>query len=459
MNKIFLSVLFLIFSYTLSAGDPWPVVFGKCNTNSTTSNTPPRISDKDFKLMFLDAQDLFNFEYYDEALTIFKKLLAQDYNNSNLNFYVGVCYLKAKKQRTLAAEYLEKAIKKTDISYSYNYKETSAPVFSYLYLGQVYHMEGKYDEALTNYEKFKSFLTDKNKDGEFMNEVKECIEITNYAKKLTAKPLKVTIEPFKAVNTAYTDMSPVLTPDGTKFYYTSKRKGNMGGQKDNFGEYMDDIYYSYIKDNKWQKPRKVGSKINTTASDIVSCLTPDGSQLFFFREVRGTYDIFFSEMSKRKKWASPEKLGPSINTKFNEVYPFITSDGNTMLFASDRDGGYGGYDIYMSEKKSTGEWSQPLNLGSDVNSVKDDVCPMLLPDGTLYFSSNGHQTMGGFDIFMTTISENGLWATPENIGYPINTAYDDLNFTFITADGKKGYYTSAKANGYGESDIYSFSFD
>jgi hypothetical protein len=409
--------------------------------------------------MYLDAQDLFNYELYDEALVIFKKLLVQDFNNSNLNFYVGVCILKSKKQRTLAEQYLEKAVLKTDLSYSYNYKETAAPVFSFLYMGQVYHLEGKFDDALANYEKFKSFLTDKNKDGKFQNDVKECIEITNNAVKLTAKPIKVTIEPFKAINTAYTDMSPVLSSDGLKFYYTSKRKGNIGGQKDNLGEFADDIYYSTFKDNKWVKPRKIGSRINTVSDDIMSCISPDGSQLFFFRKVRSTYDIFVSKLSKRKKWSAPEKLGPSVNSKDNEVYPYITSDGNTMLFASDRDGGYGGYDIYMSEKKSTGEWGQPLNLGSDVNSEKDEVCPMLLPDGTLYFSSDGYETMGGFDIFMTTISENGLWAKPENIGYPLNTVSDDLNFTFTTADGKKGYYTSAKADGYGESDIYMFSFE
>ncbi|MFH0865170.1 MAG: hypothetical protein V1904_03185 [Bacteroidota bacterium] len=459
MKNIFLFIYAIIISFSVNAENPWPLIFGKFNVNIKVTHTPPRISDKDFKLMYLDAQDLFNYEYYDEALTIFKKLLAQDFNNSNLNFYVGACYLKSKKQRTLATQYLEKAIKKTDISYSYNYKETSAPVFSFLYLGQAYHLEGKYNDALAHFEKFKLFLTDKNKDGEFMSEVKECIETTNNAVKFTAKPLKVIIESFKAINTAYTDMSPFLSSDGLKFYYTSKRKGNMGGQKDNLGEYVDDIYYSVFKDNKWQKPRKIGSRINTISSDIMSCLSPDNSELFFFRQVRGTYDIFVTKLSKRKKWMTPEKLGPSVNTKENEVYPFITYDGNTMLFASDRAGGYGGYDIYMSEKKSTGEWGQPFNLGSDVNSGKDDVSPALLPDGTLYFSSTGHETMGGFDIFMTTISENGLWAKPENMGYPLNTAYDDLNFTITSADGKKGFYTSAKTGGYGESDIYMFSFE
>jgi len=233
----------------------------------------------------------------------------------------------------------------------------------------------------------------------------------------------------------------------------------MGGQKDNFGEYLDDIYYTIFKDNKWQKPKKIGSKINTTASDIMGCLSPSGTELYFFREVRSTYDIFVSKMNKRKKWLAPEKLGPEINTKDNEVYPFITADGNTMLFSSDRPGGYGGYDIYMSEKRSNGEWGPPINLGSDVNSDKDEVCPVLLPDGTLYFSSDGQGTMGGFDIFMTTISDDGLWTKPENMGYPLNTAFDDLNFTITTPDGKKGYYSSAKSGGYGESDIYSFSFE
>jgi hypothetical protein len=175
--------------------------------------------------------------------------------------------------------------------------------------------------------------------------------------------------------------------------------------------------------------------------------------------VRGTYDIFVSELNKKGKWLPPKSLGININTKYNEQWAFITSDGSTLLFSSDKPGGYGGYDIYMSEKTATGDWGKPFNLGPDVNTPYDEICPVLMPDGTLYFSSNGHETMGGFDIFVTTISEDGLWSKPENLGYPINTPADDYNFYPTTTDGKKGFYTTAKSLGFGASGIFSFTIE
>jgi tetratricopeptide (TPR) repeat protein len=454
--KYSISLFFLTFFLSFSVTSNGSAVATATRYSANLFTPIPKISDRDFKDLFVDAQDLFNYEYYNDALYIFKKLLAVDFNNSNLNFYVGVCVLNSKQQRTKAIDYLKKAILKTDIAYSYNYKETSAPVFAYLYLGEAYHLNGQYDEALENFEKFKSYLTTKNKDGDFLEEVTHCIEMTEFAQKLVAKPIKATIVPFKAVNSIYSDLSMVASPDGTKYYFSSKRKGAMGGQKDVFGEYFDDIYYTQFKDNKWIKPKKVGSKINSVNSDVLDCISPDGKQFYFSRMVRGTYDIFVSKLSKKNKWQSPQKLGININSKDNDLWAYITSDGNTMLFSSDRQGGYGGYDIYMSEKLSTGEWGKPFNLGPEVNTEFDEISPVLMPDGTLYFSSNGKNTMGGFDIFETVISENGLWAVPENLGYPLNTAFDDFNFTPTTPDGKKGYYTSAKSGGYGESDIYQF---
>lgn len=456
LHIIFIFLFFILSTFSF-AGKPLKAYSEFSTTSFSMSN--PQISDRDFKFMFMDAQDLFNYEYYDEALTIFQKLLDKNPDNCNLNFYVGVCYLNLKKQKTKSIEYLEKAIKKTDVGYSYNYKETVAPVFAFLYLGQAYHLAGRFDEALENFKKFKSYLTDKNKDGDFVIEVNHCIGMTTSAKKLTAKSIKIKIEPFLAINTTFSDYTPVLSADGTQFYFTSKRKGNTGGEKDDLGEYYDDIYYSQYNSNKWTKPKKMGFKINTGNSEILNCISPDGNQFYFSRQVRETYDIFVSNLSKKNKWTVPQKLGTNINTKDNELYAFITSDRNTMLFASDKSGGYGGYDIYMSEKLANGEWGNPFNLGSDVNSQYDEICPMLMPDGTMYFSSNGHETMGGFDIFMTTISENGLWTKPENMGYPLNTAYDDINFIFTSPDGKKGFYTSAKTGGYGESDIYEFTFE
>ena len=455
-HLIFITVLFSICQCLI--GDSFANSYIPKHSNNSP-NPIPRISDRDFKDLFMDAQDLFNYEYYNDALYIFKKLLAVDFNNCNLNFYVGVCILNSKQQRIKAIDYLKKAILKTDVAYGYTYKETSAPVFAYLYLGQAYHLNGQYDEALINFEKFKLYLTNKNKDGDFMDEVDHCMEMTELAKKLTANPIKVTIVPFKASNSIFSEQSMVVSKDSTKYYFSSKRKGAMGGQKDVNGEYFDDIYFTQFKDNKWIKPKKMGSKMNSVNSDILNCISPDGKQLYFSRMIRGTYDIFVSTLSKKNKWQTPQKIGININSKNNDMWAYITADGNTLLFSSDRQGGYGGYDIYMSEKLTTGEWGKPLNLGSEVNTEFDEISPVLMPDGTLYFSSNGKGSMGGYDIFETVISENGLWSQPENMGYPLNTAFDDYNFTPLTSDGKRGFYTSAKTGGYGETDIYSFTIE
>jgi hypothetical protein len=454
MKKII--ILLLLFSYISSpAGNPdSTTLYSLYNPEQSTAN--PKVSKTDFKYMYMDAQDLFNYGFYGDALTLFKKLLATDLYNSNLNFYVGVCYLNLTKKRTDAITYLELAVKKTDPAYSYSFKESSAPVFAYLYLGQAYHLKYKFDDALKKFEEFKLYLTDKNKDGEFVEEVSRSIEIAKNALKITAKPIGINIDAFKATNGLFSDYGAVPSNDGTKIYFTSKRKGNLGGIKDNLNEYMDDIYYTQFKDNKWAKPKKIGAKINTANSDVMNCISADGKQLFFSRQIRESYDIFYSELSKKKKWQTPKKLGPNINTKDNEAFAYITSDGNTLLFSSDKPGGYGGYDIYMSEKLATGEWGKPFNLGSDVNSKYDEISPLLLADGTLYFSSNGHNTIGGFDIFYTTLSESGLWSKPENAGYPLNTVFDDTFFN-VSQDGKKGFYSSAKAGGYGESDIYQIS--
>jgi tetratricopeptide (TPR) repeat protein len=454
MKKLnFILILFTVcLSVSAFAGKPE-------KGNRTHPSTPPPMSDQDFKMTYLDAQDLFNYEYYDEALTLFLQLLAVDFNNSNINFYVGVCILNGKKDRAKSISYLEKASKKTDASYSYSYKETAAPVFTFLYLGQAYQLSGKYDEAIKNYEKFQTFLTNKNKDGAFIDEVEHCIRMAKLAKKLVTKPVKVKIEPVKQVNSTFSDLALIPSLDGNTYYFTSKRKGSTGNERDNFGEYMDDIYFTQFKDNKWQKPKKMASKINSSASDVLNCISPDGKELYFSRQVRGTYDIFVSGQNKKGKWLPPKSLGININTKYNEQWAFITSDGNTLLCSSDKPGGYGGYDIYMSEKTATGDWGKPFNLGPDVNTPYDEICPVLMPDGTLYFSSNGHETMGGFDIFTTTISEDGLWSPPENLGYPINTPADDLNFYPTTPDGKKGFYTTAKSLGYGASGIFSFSIE
>ena len=194
-------------------------------------------------------------------------------------------------------------------------------------------------------------------------------------------------------------------------------------------------------------------------------VSPDGQKLFVYKFKKNDGgDIYVCEL-KGDEWSKPRQLGKNINTEYHESSASFSYDGRTMYFVSDRpDAGYGGRDIYMNKllfpdlkvgKK--GRWGKAINLGPIINTEYNEEGVFMHPDGkTLYFSSTGHNTMGGYDIFKS-VYENGRWGKPENLGYPINTPDDDIFFT-ISGSGKHGYYSSVKKEGFGEKDIYKITF-
>ena len=192
-------------------------------------------------------------------------------------------------------------------------------------------------------------------------------------------------------------------------------------------------------------PRKIAYHINSKSDDLNPSLGEGGKYLVYSREDKNKkdYNLYYAE-ANGKRFKAPQKFNPNINSKSNESSPYIVLNGSTMYFSSDKPGGFGGKDIYISEKMRNGEWGRPYNLGPNVNTEKDEDCPFVLDDGvTLFFSSKGHKSMGGYDIFVCTLSDDGIWSEPENMGYPINTTYDDIGF-MMTPDGKKGYYSTAR---------------
>ena len=182
-------------------------------------------------------------------------------------------------------------------------------------------------------------------------------------------------------------------------------------------------------------------------------VSADGQFLYFYKDDnQGNGDLYISERDDIN-YGSPRKLD-AVNSDAWETHVTTSIDGNTMYFVSDRDGGYGGRDIYRLVKLPNGEWSQAFNIGPPINTPFDEDSPFLHPDGkTFYFSSNGEESMGGFDIFHSELNTEGKWTIPINMGYPLNTVEDDLYFT-TNADGKNGYYASSHEGGYGEKDIY-----
>ncbi|MCB9336001.1 MAG: OmpA family protein [Flavobacteriales bacterium] len=437
--RLFYIILFSLFFY-LNCFSQGNVAFEKSNFKSNPTGLKAAIisiKEGDFK---------YNTHLYNEALE--KYLSANQFNPSNaeLNAKIGDCYLHT-SEKSKAIDYFKKAYeldKNIDGYYIYSYAKS-------------YHINEEFDEAIKLYRtaKSKGSNFDRDLSANCDHKIKEC----TFAKKLVTTPVNVKIENLNtAINTENEEYVPVITADESEIYFTSRRKGNTGGNMDMaLGDYYEDIYYSKKENGEWSEAENIGSPVNSEFHDATVGLSLDGQKLFIYRDnKKGIGNILMAE-KKGKKWKDPEELPEPINSKNQETSACFSPDGNTIYFVSNRPDGIGGKDIYKSTKNKDGKWGEAENLGRTINTIDDEDAVFLHADGkTLYFSSKGHKTMGGYDIFKSTY-EKGKWSTPENIGYPINTADDDVCFV-LTASGEYGYYTSAKLDGKGKRDIYRVSF-
>ncbi len=251
----------------------------------------------------------------------------------------------------------------------------------------------------------------------------------------------------------YPDYSPFITADEKEIVFTSKRVNTTGGFIDpGSGEYFEDIYISYFKDGAWTEAENMGAPINSGDNDASAYLSPDGQKLFLFRDINGG-DIYVSNYGAQG-WSEPLPLSKNVNSKYHESSVCLSPDSRTLYFVSDRPGGKGGRDIYKSYIQPDSSWGPAINMGDTINTPFDEEGVFIHPDGkTMYFSSKGHNSMGGYDIFRS-VYDSGRWGVPQNLGYPINTPDDDV-FFIVSASGKHGYFASAKdSGGNGGLDIY-----
>lgn len=409
------------------------------------------------KKLFYEGVNYMDMEDYQSALPYFLKLDSMGINNANIKFHIGLCYLNAPYKKDRAIPYLEQAAEKTNPRYREEFfGEKKAPLMVYKYLGQAYHVGYKFDEAIKNYEKLKTLAGDENP--ELVAEMNRYIQISNTAKQLVKQPINIEIINLgDNINTSAPEYAPVISADEKTLIFTTRRKENMGGQIAPDGQPFEDIYISYFENGKWTKAQPIGDNINTAGHEASIGLSVDGQILYIYIDDYGDGNIYESKL-KGDSWSKPVKLTENINTKNWEPSASISSDGNYLYFTSDRADGLGGSDIWVSKKLPNGEWSLPTNLGPNINTPFDEDGPFIHPDGkTLYFSSKGHNTMGGYDIFYSVRDENGTWSKPVNIGYPVNTTDDDVFFV-LSPDGKRGYYSSFNEKGFGEKDIYMINF-
>lgn len=379
---------------------------------------------------------------YEQALPHYLEAQKLNPENAELNLKIGDCYLHSGfKPRALA--YLQKA---------YQLNSGVDPRIHYL-LGRGLHLNGKWQEAIAEYKQATPATGTKNTAG-FTQDIQKKIAECENGRKLAAKPVRVFIDNAgPGVNSPYPEYGPVISADESVILFTSRRQGSTGGEKDpESGGFFEDVYQSNREGDTWGPARNLGETVNSSGHDATVGLAPDAQRMLVYVEDNGG-DL--NEASLRgATWLKPQRLGNRINSKAHESSAAYTPDGKSLLLVSDKPGGLGGRDIYRVEIEGRGP---AVNLGPTINTPYGEEGVFLHPDGkTMYFSSEGHSSMGGYDIFKS-IYENGKWSTPENLGWPINTPDDDVFFV-VSASGRHGYYSSFRDDGMGSKDIYQITF-
>jgi outer membrane protein OmpA-like peptidoglycan-associated protein len=397
---------------------------------------------------------------YSEALPLFIDLFKKDTSNMDLAFKIGVCYQNTRRYKKLALPYFIKA--STEVTPHYkesSFKENKAPLMALKFLGDAYHLDYQFDKAIIAYHLYISTMDkDGHTDKILLAETNHKIEMCNTAKILVANPINIKIENLgNTINSTYADYSPVLSADQKTIYFTSRRPESKNSLKDEEGNYMEDIFTAQKTKNGWTTAESIGAPINTEEHEATVGISPDGQTILIYKDDMGDGNIYSTTLNG-EKWSKPVKLNEHVNSKYWEPSACFSADGNTIYFTSNRPGGYGGRDLYSVNKTPKGDWANALNLGPTINTAYDEDAPFIHHDGiTLSFSSNGHNTMGGFDIFASTLTGINKWTEPENVGYPINTTDDDI-FYVISPDGRKAYYSSFRSDGLGEKDNYIATF-
>lgn len=423
-----------------------------------------RLQGKDRKF-YRKAQEYFFFEEYDRAVPLLRKLSEQYPQNSIIHFELGVCMYYSPTDKMKSLPFFEKAL---------NLAGNKADDELLYYAGTSYQMVNRFDDAIRCFSELKKKM--ETPDG--IKSVDRLIETCNNGKKMMEHPLNVRIENLgDNVNSPYPDYAPVLTSGEQFMLFTSKREGTTGGNIDDDGYYFEDVYMSRnVGNNKgWSNSGKYDStykmtrkgplrflftkaenvaEINTHDHDGSIAVSPDGNDLYIFRYS----DIWKATVNENGHWSKPKRLHETIDGKStHEPSLCISHDGNSLYFVSDRPGGLGGKDIYRAARMPDGSWGTPVNLGPSVNTAYDEESPYLDAEGKyLYFASEGHNSMGGFDIFKSPL-ENDKPGQPENLGYPINNGGDDIFFV-PGAKGDYAYYASMQNNTLGDLDIYAVEF-
>lgn len=397
--------------------------------------------EEKIRALFVEAESYYLFEEFKDALPLYQRILQVDPENYNINFKIGVCYLNDIYQVEKSIAYLEQAVKGiSPESKPTSFKERRSPPEALYFLGNAYRSVNRLNEAIEAYEQFKLMLDPLVYDASLVDEQ---ISACKVAVEQERKPMYfLSINMGEGINDRFEELNPVVSGDESVMVFTRRL------------QFYDAVFCARKLNGKWSTPENLTPYFEVDGNTYSTGLSYDGNELFVYRSDNFDGNLYVSRY-RNNKWSKLEKLNGNINTKYWESHASLSKDGRTLYFTSNRSGGYGGLDIYKSERTRTGDWGPAINLGPVINSKYNEDTPFVTEDGkTIYFSSMGHYNMGGYDIFYSTKLDNGQWAKPINVGFPLNTTVDDLFFVPVQ-EGAYAYYSRySPDDSYGMTDIY-----
>ncbi|MFH1005568.1 MAG: hypothetical protein V1781_08805 [Bacteroidota bacterium] len=434
------SILLLLFS--LSILQVSAVVSGIADKKSNTDDNAKGLTASSTALID-EGNKLLSKGQFSAAMSVWQKVLEQDASNANANFKMGMCYFNSLDEQSKALPYLKKA--SLNFSSKYNFfdaSEKTAPYDVLYFLAQTFLTLNQPDSALLFFFQYDDKFGG-NPPIPIDKQIRNCINAKNSVK----SPRDVIMKnPGKNVNSQFAETNPVLTLDNSVMFFSSRRPTQSGATNeviktlsDVTGRFDEDIYITR-KDASGKWEAAVPFKWNTDKDEAPLFISADGLTLYFRKIRNGQSDIYMSNYVD-KVWSNPKAVSEINSSSSNETGISISADGKYLYFCSDREGGKGKFDIYQCTK-SRNKWSSPKNIGTDINTSFSEISPYINPNGkTLFFSSNGYNNViGGLDIFYSEMKDDGSWTHPQNMGFPINTVRDDINY-YVISGGTRYYAT------------------
>ena len=414
----------------------------------------------DFKKQFISTNKMAPISHHDyrmSGITNFRDAsaplsTANNFNpkNARLNYMLGFIWFVTEPSNPQTLKYFETA---------YSLDPKVEPDVNY-WLGWIYQFNVKWDDAIAKYNDYLVFLNQKAKSNAIeIEDVNKKINECKNGKQFAANPERVFVDNLgSAINTQYPEYGAAITADEETIMFTARRDNTVGGKKDEGdNKFFEDVYISTKLNGKWQLSKPLSKNVNTESHDAVAGLSLDGSKLYIYRDLAKDGGDLYETVLFGADWEPPVHLNKNINTKYHENTASLSYDGRQLYFVSNKESGLGGGDIFLCELDAKGEWGSAKNIGPEINTKYGEDGVYVHPDGkTMYFSSKGHDAMGGYDIFKSEFA-NGKWGKPINLGYPINGPDDDVFFV-VAGSGSRGYFASSKQGGFGDQDLYRITF-